>query len=558
MHKKDCTVVIGGEAGQGLVTVGTLLSKTLNRSGYSILVTQSYQSRIRGGHNTYAVRFGNEEILAPTEPIDILIALDENTVNVNKDSLSENGLIIVDEGMNFDHPSLLKVPYKQLGSAKLLNTAAFGVVASLLGLDEHVVSETLHQFFGKKDPAVSEENERVLKSAYAWGKEHKTKVEIPPRPQVQKQRLMMNGNEAIALGAISAGVKFCSFYPMTPSTTVPLSLIPHAKEAGIIVEQVEDEIAAINMAIGASYTGAPSMVASAGGGFALMVEGVSLAAMTETPLVIVVAQRPAPATGLPTRTEQGDFLFVLNSGHGEFAKAIFAPTSVEECFTLTRKAFEIAEHSQGPVFILTDQFLADSYRAIEPFDTDKLATVKVGSDPSKINAPYKRYAITENGVSPRLLPGQSKHLVVADSDEHDEVGHLTEDLGIRKRMVEKRLRKYKAIYNEVIQPHFEGDTNPDTLLVCWGSTRGAAVEAAETMRSHGKKVATLSFPQLWPVVPHQFLDRLNSAKEAVIIEGNATGQFARILRSQTGFQTKKTIFRYDGLPITPEFILNNL
>jgi 2-oxoglutarate ferredoxin oxidoreductase subunit alpha len=275
---------------------------------------------------------------------------------------------------------------------------------------------------------------------------------------------MLNGNEAIALGSLSAGLKFSSFYPMTPSTSISLNLAGHARQMGLIVEQAEDEIAAINMAIGASFAGVPSMVATSGGGFALMVEGISLAAMTETPLVVVVAQRPGPATGLPTRTEQADLELVLHAGHGEFPRAIFAPGTVEECFHLTRRAFELAERYQGPIFLLTDQFLADSYRAVASFDVENLAPVHVGNDVTG-PSPYLRFVITESGVSPRLLPGITEHLVVADSDEHTQDGHITEDLSVRKLMVEKRLKKGKGLRAEVIPPDMKGNGNPDLLLV---------------------------------------------------------------------------------------------
>lgn len=290
----------------------------------------------------------------------------------------------------------------------------------------------------------------------------------------------------------------------------------------------------------------------------MMVEGVSLAAMTETPIVIVLAQRPAPATGLPTRTEQGDLEFALHSGHGEFPRAMFAPGGVEECFHLTRLAFELAEKYQGPVFVLTDQFLADSDRAVERFDLDSLKPIRVGSAPSDVKLPYRRYAFTDNGISPRLLPGASENLVIADSDEHTEDGHLTEDLSIRKLMVEKRMRKMIGITSEVVPPSISGDDRPDLLLVCWGSTKGSTGEAAEILRSQGRRVACMHFSQVWPLDPGQFAGRLKGASEVAVVEGNATAQFSRLIRRETGFDIKKRVLRYDGLPITPEYIIRKL
>jgi 2-oxoglutarate ferredoxin oxidoreductase subunit alpha len=368
---------------------------------------------------------------------------------------------------------------------------------------------------------------------------------------------MMNGNEAIALGALSAGVSFCAFYPMTPATSINLNLAAQAQKLGIVVEQAEDEIAAINMALGASYAGAVSMAATSGGGFALMVEGVSLAGMTETPVVIVVAQRPGPATGLPTRTEQADLEFVLFSGHGEFPRAIFAPGDVEECFWLTRRAFELADEFQGPMFILTDQFLADSYRAVEPFPLANLEHVRPGQD-APAALPYRRYETTQSGISPRLLPGQSEHLVVVDSDEHTPDGHLTEDLAVRVEMAGKRLRKGDGLRATVTPPAYVGEETPDLLLVCWGSSKGAVLEATEVLRGTGQSVAVLHFAQVWPLVPEQFLGRLQGAQRVVCIEGNATGQLANLIRRETGFAIRDRILRYDGLPITWEQVLREL
>ena len=556
---KDITfnILIGGKAGQGLVTIGQLLAKSLVRGGYSIVVTQSYQSRIRGGHNTFTIRVGIDEVIAPKELVNLLVALDMDTVNLHCRDLTSDGLVVLDNSLDINGDSFLRVPFEELAQEKFSNISALGVVGSLLGLDNGLMARTLDDFFGKKNEGLAAENRQVLARATGWAAAHATSSHKLPTIPNPLHRLMMNGNEAIALGAVSAGLQFYSFYPMTPSTSISLNLAGQAKRIGLIVEQAEDEIAAINMAIGGSFAGAPSMVATSGGGFALMVEGVSLAAMTETPLVVVVAQRPGPATGLPTRTEQGDLELVLHSGHGEFPRAIFAPGTVEECFHLTRKAFELAERYQGPMFLLTDQFLADSYRAVVPFDVENLASVHTGAE-AVGSSPYTRFAITESGVSPRLLPGMTENLVVADSDEHTEGGHITEDLFVRKQMVEKRLKKGKDIRAEVIPPDREGEEKPDLLLLSWGSSKGAVQEAASRMNSQGEKVATLHFSQVWPLVPEQFMSYLESARQVVSVEGNAFGQLARLIRRETGFQINKKVLRYDGLPITPEFILRGL
>ena len=551
-------IVIGGEAGQGLVTLGELLAKSLVRSGYSILVTQDYQNRVRGGHNTFRIRTGPGEILAPQEPIDLLVALNADTVALHRDDLSDRGLTLADAAFELNDNSCVNVPYKELATGRYVNVAALGVVSSLLGLNQALVVGLVQDTFGSRGPEVAEENRKALDAGFRWGESQDAPLSKLPPVSSTTERLVMNGNDAIALGALSAGLRFYAFYPMTPSTTIGLTLAGHAQKMGLVVEQGEDEIAAINMALGASYAGAPSMVATSGGGFALMVESVSLAGMTETPIVMVVAQRPGPATGLPTRTEQGDLEFVLHGGHGEFPRAIFAPGTVQECFHLTRKAFELAERYQSPVFVLTDLFMADANQAVEPFEVEGLSQFGPSPDQEPGSLPYKRYAITESGVSPRLLPGMSEHLVVTDSDEHDEAGHLTEDLSLRVRMVEKRLRKGDGLREEVVPPEYRGDDSPDLLLVTWGSTRGAVLEAASLLNTNGARTASLVFSQVWPLVPEQFMGRLESAGRIVCVEGNAFGQFARLIRRETGFHIQERVLRYDGLAITPEYVLSHL
>ena len=557
---KELHLVIGGEAGQGLVTIGELLCKILVSSGYEIVVYKSYQSRIRGGHNTFNIRVSTGKIKAPGTAIDVLVALNEETIDLHRDRMRENGLIITNAEWTERRGNYLAVPYKDLAeNSKLSNVIAFGVIGALLEIKKENLKKLIDKTLGRKKPELLDENLEALDNSYKWTVEN-TPEDFYPIELLEsdEQRLLLDGNQAIALGAIAAGLKFCSFYPMTPSTSIMLTVISHAETMNIITEQAEDEIAAVNMAIGASFTGAPAMAATSGGGFALMTEGISLAGMTETPLVIAVAQRPGPATGLPTRSEQGDLEFVLYGGHGEFPKVIMAPGTVESCYNLTLKAFHMAEKMQSPCFILTDQYLADSLRAVDPRKLDKPAPVKVGSDPGRIREEYKRYRFTDNGISARLLPGISEHLVVADSDEHTEDGHITEDLDIRIRMVEKRLKKIKAVKDDFMAPIHTGEEDPELLLVCWGSTRGPVEEAAEKLNAEGKKTAALCFEQVWPLVPAQFMPIFERSAKVVCVEGNATGQFAALLRRETGFEVDGRILRYDGRPFTVEYILENL
>ena len=568
MRIDSVNVLIAGEAGQGLVTLSQILTKGIVRAGYYIVVTQSYQSRIRGGHNWYSIRISNREIIAPSESVDLLVALDSHSIDIHLGELSGRGMAVVDEEIfSTEQNQIIRAPLNKISGDKFSNSVALGVVTALLGLPENGLSGTLKDFFNKHGADAVQHNLSSYTAGYEWATGKNFDFSILPSAISSRDRLILNGNEAIAIGSITAGMKFFSFYPMTPATSIATALAEHMDELEFVLEQAEDEISAINMAVGASFAGAPSMVATSGGGFALMTETVSLAGMTETPLVIVVAQRPGPSTGLPTRTEQADLEFVLHSGHGEFPRAVFAPGNVEQAFHLTLKAFHVAQRYNTPVFILTDQFLADSYRSVAPPDLSQLTPVDPCSISSVAANPHLTYLLTESGISPRLFPGLSKQcvkassvqeLVVADSDEHTQDGHLTEDLSVRITMVEKRLRKLDGIREEVEPPEFVGDNQPDLLFLCWGSTRGSAIEAADHLRDGGLRTATLHFSQIWPISPDGFIETLRSARRTIGIESNATGQFSRLIKRETGFTVDETILRYDGAPITPEYILRSI
>jgi len=337
---------------------------------------------------------------------------------------------------------------------------------------------------------------------------------------------------------------------MTPSTGIITYLAKEEDRLGVFTEQAEDEIAAINMALGASYAGARAMTATSGGGFALMVEGVSLAGMTETPLVIVLAQRPGPATGLPTRTAQGELLFAINAGHGEFPKLVLAPSDPYDAFLKSVRAFNLADKYQMPVIVLTDHFLADSQFCFTDFDFGTAGPDFYLADPREMSD-YKRYRLTKNGISPRLYPGQSRHLVGVDSDEHDEEGHITEDLGATVgAMVKKRIAKLDSLKKEISLPEEIDVNDADTVLVGWGSSRGALLEALYSLKQEGRKVGMLHFTELWPLPQFTF----PKGKAYITVESNATGQLSRLLRSEYGVSFRGTISRYDGLPLTGEYI----
>lgn len=567
MEKNSLNILIGGEAGQGLVTLSQILTRAIVRAGYHIIVTQSYQSRIRGGHNSYTLRLCPDEIMAPREGLDIVVALNKETVELHSPELKPHGIVVLDEALDIKNADHITVPFNSLTSDKFWNASAVGVVSGILGLDESVVVRTASDFFAKHAPDSTEENIKSLVAGRNWMKGRATGFQELKQPEPGNGRLMINGNEAIALGALSAGMKAMCFYPMTPATSIAITICEHAEKMGVIAEQAEDEISAINMAIGASFCGSPSLVPTSGGGFSLMAEGLSLAGMTETPVVIALAQRPGPSTGLPTRTEQGDLEFALHAGHGEFPRAVFAPGSVDECFRLTRKAFEIADKFRIPTIIMTDQFLADCYCASDPFTMDELDPINACDPEVSPDEPFLSYRITGTGVSPRLFPGLSHEcvvahsaheLVIADSDEHTEKGHLTEDLSVRVRMVDKRNRKNDGLKRHIVDPTFCGNSDPDLLLVCWGSTRGAVHEACDELREMGLRAAYVHFSQVWPIDEDSVAGILRAAKEIVSVESNSTAQFARLLRRETGYRIERNVLRYDGLPMTPEFILEKI
>jgi 2-oxoglutarate ferredoxin oxidoreductase subunit alpha len=365
----------------------------------------------------------------------------------------------------------------------------------------------------------------------------------------------MNGNQAIALGAIRAGCKFYSAYPMTPSTSIMNEVAHYAREFNIVVEQAEDEIAAVNMAIGASYAGVRAMTATSGGGFCLMVEGLSLSAMTETPVVIVDAQRPAPATGFPTRTEQSDLSFLLSAGHGEFARAILSPGSIEEAFCLTMHAFNLAEKYQIPVLVMTDQHLADSYCNIAMLDQNAIKVERfiLSKKMSQNVINYKRYELNDSGVSPRAIPSWINDVIYVDSDEHTEEGHITEDAGIRTKMVEKRLyKKMQGLMNEVVKPKAYNIDKAETVLIGFGSTYGTLKEVSDT--SSGK-VGFIHFPQVWPFPKKDLISLLSGKEKVLTVENNASGQLAKLIYSETGIKIEKSILKFDGRPFSVDYLI---
>lgn len=549
---EDLNIVIAGAAGEGIQTVGAVLSHALLAQGYAVFSWQEYESRVRGGQNSYSIRVGEAPRNAPLMKADILLALNKGAVEKYLPLLKEEGLLLNQDGAL---ERSIVIPFAQiakeeLGGAIYSNTVAVGALAAMLGLDLDAVYRALDESFKKKGSEVVESNRLAAETGYKRA-EKDCQGKCPwSLPRRSGRFYLLTGNEAVPLGAAYAGCRFIAAYPMTPSTGVITFLAAAEDRLGIYTEQAEDEISAVNMAIGASYAGTRAMTATSGGGFALMVEAVSLAGMTETPMVIVLGQRPGPATGLPTRTAQGDLLFAVNAGHGEFPKCVMAPSDPKDAFHKMVRAFNLADKYQIPVIVLTDQFLADSRFSIDDFGLTESSPESFLADPSQISG-YKRYRLTETGVSPRLYPGQSQHLVGADSDEHDEEGHITEDLtGTAVPMYRKRLAKMEGLRGEIRPPEAQGIGENDVVLVGFGSSRNAVLEGIERLKRDGVGAGMLHFTELWPLSDFRFPE----GKRYVSVEMNATHQLARLLHAESGVEFSGHISRMDGLPLTGEFI----
>jgi len=549
----DFSIVLCGEAGQGIQTVEEALTRVLKRTGFHVFATKEYMSRIRGGNNSTTIRVSSRRVRGQVDAIDLLVPLQEGAIEHMGARVGKGTVVLGERGVLGDVPGLIDVPLtgmaKELGGPVFSNVIAAGVICGILRADPAILEAYLRERFGKKGGDVVDKNLEAARRGYAIGEGLLAKgafrVSIPPDPSVREE-VLISGADAVAMGALAGGCDFIASYPMSPSTGVLTFMAQHAREFDVVVEQAEDEIAAMNMGIGAWYAGARALVGTSGGGFALMVEGTSLAGMLESPMVIHLAQRPGPATGLPTRTEQGDLELALHAGHGAFPRIIYAPGSIEDAVLLTHRAFNQADKHQVPVFVLTDQYLIDSYYNMPDIDWDAL---RAEAYVTRTEKGYKRYSLTDSGLSPRGIPGWGEGLVMVDSDEHDEWGHITEDAGMRTSMVDKRLRKGALVLGDSLGPELVGGKDYETLLVGWGSTYHVVREAME--RLGRPSVSFLHFKQVWPVPPGTEA-MLRRAKRVIAIEGNATGQFARLLKLETGVDAHHRVLKYSGQQFSVE------
>ncbi|MGD2245431.1 MAG: 2-oxoacid:acceptor oxidoreductase subunit alpha [Candidatus Aminicenantes bacterium] len=560
--KKDVSLVLCGQAGQGIKTVEKIIVHGLKLCGFHVFATKEYMSRVRGGMNSTQIRVSSQKVSACTDRIDILIPFHKDALAHLDARISPETQILADSDLLTEElagrcKGCVEIPFSkkaaEIGSKIYLNIIAAGVLLGMFSADKDILFDFITETFAQKGEETVQNNITAITVGYELGQNLLTdqKIGIKRDPRVQDE-ILVNGAEAVGLGAIGGGCDFLSSYPMSPSTGVMVFLAGLSEKFGLVVEQAEDEISAINMALGASYAGARAMVTTSGGGFALMTEGVSLAGMIETPVVIHVAQRPGPATGLPTRTEQADLELVLHSGHGEFPRIIYAPGSLEETFYLTQRAFNLADKHQIPVFLLTDQFLIDSYYNTVPFDPYRIPVKK---HIVKTSGGYKRFSLTRDGLSPRGIPGYGKGLVGVDSDEHDEEAHITEDFDLRTQMVDKRLKKLEGIKNDTVPPVLIGSRSYRFLVIGWGSTFQVIKEALSQLDRDD--VSFLFFNQVYPL-HDKTINFLEKAKKTIIIEGNATAQFAKQIKLFTDRDVDERVLKYNGLPFSVEELVGRI
>lgn len=547
-------ILVGGAAGQGIDTTAANLEMLLKKAGYYVFTMRDFMSRVRGGHNFSIIRFGNEPIFSHSAKLDGIIALDDDTVEIHNKELNKDGFILCDTKLKTENEKAIKLNMdsmaKELGNPKVSGSIAIGAVLKLFGIGLGHVDETMKHLVKE---AYLEMNLKAVRIGY-----ESVDTRFKSLEGITGDYMILSGSKAVGLGALAAGLKFYSAYPMSPSTAVMEFLASKSVEAGIVVEQAEDEIAGINMAIGASFAGARAMTGTSGGGFCLKVEALGLSGIAEIPLVVIDVQRPGPATGLPTRTEQSDLKFVISAAQGEFPRMVIALRNHTDAFYQTIRAFDLAERYQIPVIILSDQYLGDSTATVEPYDLSNIQVAEPCQDNYK-EGEYLRYKITEYGISPRLIPGKTKNLVSADSDEHDERGFIIESSEERIQMMDKRMRKLDKLMEELQEPEFIGGESFDTLLVGWGSTYGPIKEAVGVLNEKEPgKYGALIFGDVFPLPKKLLIEKATQAKQLINIEQNATGQLGGLIREQTGIVFDRSILKYDGRQISGEEIVERI
>lgn len=566
---------IGGEAGFGIMTIGVDFSKLAVSAGYNTASYAEYPSLIRGGHNTFEVHVSPKKVRSSKHLIDLLVCLNPDTYNLHKERLSESSRVIYDKELfpeDFTPPAHgIEVPIKKIvrdlkGSTVMMNTVAMGATIAVLQWRLEDLFQMMQDAFGDKGEAVVAMNKNLAQAGYdhvvANSAEHFITDFAPST--VAEPQMVITGNDAFSFGAVVADCRLYVAYPMTPSSSVIERLAGWAEHTGMVVRHAEDEISVIMTAIGGSFAGARAACGTSGGGFALMNEAVSLAGVSEIPLVIFLSQRPGPATGLPTWTEQGDLLYAVHSGHGEFPKIVLAPGDIEEMYTLTAEAFNLADIYQTPVIVMSDKHLSESYWSTSKMSFD-LFSKGYQLDRGKIvrnvdDEPYLRYTITDDGVSPMLIPGQEGKHYQTNSYEHDEYGHSFEAAENRKSQVDKRERKNESFLKKSFQaPKIYGNLEEaDDIFVTWGSNKGVVLDAMDHLEAHGKSVAMIHFTYMFPLNEEVLAPLFAHKGRYILIENNSRGQFGRLLRQETGIDIKEKLLKYNGRQFFVEEIIKSI
>ncbi|MCG2728970.1 MAG: 2-oxoacid:acceptor oxidoreductase subunit alpha [Acetobacterium sp.] len=548
-------ILLGGAAGDGIETMSALLEKMLKQSGCHLFTIRDFMSRVRGGHNFTQIRFGNTLLHAHCDSLDGIFAIDETTYREHQPQLSDDGFILCDESLSIDDHRALKLPLKaiakELGNPKVISSVAIGALLKIFDFSLEYAADTLKNNL-RAD--LVEINLSALHRGFDL-----TKPRFGLKSAQTSDYLLLSGNTAIGLGALAAGIKFYSAYPMSPSTTLLDFFSTHGDKMNVAAEQAEDEIAAINMAIGASYAGVPAMTGTSGGGFSLMVEALGFTGIAEIPLVVVDVQRPGPATGFPTRTEQSDLKFVISASQGEFPRMVIAVKDHTDCFYQAARSFALANKYQIPVILLSDQYLADSTTTIPILDASKIISAPTSATGDlDENDLYRRYALTKSGISPLAIPGKTEALVRVDSDEHDEYGQITESADIRNKMVEKRMAKLELLKEELIEPEFWGAHQCQSLLVGFGSTSGAIKEAVDLLNAKEMHYGALIFGDIYPLPTKRLKHFASQVVEIINIEQNATGQLASLIREEALICCNHSILKYDGRQLSVDDILTGI
>jgi len=568
----DFTISIGGAAGQGIATPGNILARIFARRGLHLYAYNAFQSIIRGGHIFLTLRTRDEEVRTHGDRIDLLLCLNQDTMDRHLGLLGPGSRVLyngdlIQPGEAQDGVLLCPMPIGELAQEsknKLIqNTISLGVMMSLMGVDFAVLEETLQALFKRKGSAVVEENVTMARAGYDHAAANFESFPVP-LPKGDKPLAIWTGNEALAMGGAAAGVKFYAAYPMSPSTGVLHWMANNARDLGIMVRQVEDEIGVANMTIGAAHAGCRAMCATSGGGFALMTEAIGSAAMMEIPAVFINVMRAGPSTGVPTKTEQGDLWQVLGASQGDYERFVVAPRDSLDAFNIVPELFNLVDRAQCPGIIISDLLISEGTFSVDPDLIDLHPEIDRGAllvDPSP-NGEYLRYAHTESGISPRVVPGYEGYVHIVATDEHDEDSVLISDEYThphkRRKMVEKRARKFLGVAADVPPPTLEGPADAEVTLVGWGSTYGVIREAIEMLAERGVVASHLAIKWIVPFHEEAVGEILTQAKRVLIIENTYSGQFARYMRSETGFAAHGHIRKYDGEPFMPHHIVEGV